>query len=596
MSSASSSSTLPVQLHRHPGFAGRPVTPIASVATPFESRAASVDAVSVDVAEVVTSFGDRVVDVAHLGRADHRTRRRARLALGVGLSMIVGGLALFAYEAAQPWAAWAEAAREAAEVGASVPAQPGWGSGGFGLGFAFFGLVPVMAAGVRLRERPEYEYSLGEGPTARMTVDGGGLPSPAHFAVVRNEGGRVALRFSPAMSGSVQIEGESFSLEQLVSASRNDGEAYVFPLHRGSSARIDQGGASVQVRAVDPATLQVGRNPVDAPFWASVGGVGAAAAAALVLLAAIPDDAMSLAWEDEVRDARYARYLLQADQQQTQTMEPTAEPESSETSGGEGQRSGGPEGKMGNPSSSAADKHYTAKRRPGLPPALARNQDLRADASKAGILGIMQAQGGGLLASPWGGAYSAGVDDADIWGNVMGSEPGEAYGTGGLGIVGTGRLGGGSGEGLIGLGNTGLIGHGAGGGDGTGIGRGSGRGKSMGFDGRKQNGPQVFATKPPVVEGFLGKDVIRRVVRSHINEIRGCYNQALTRNPNAEGRVEVNFVILGSGSVASARVVANGLKDPDAGRCIEKAVKRWHFPTPRGGGSAIVTYPFRMGR
>jgi hypothetical protein len=41
---------------------------------------------------------------------------------------------------------------------------------------------------------------------------------------------------------------------------------------------------------------------------------------------------------------------------------------------------------------------------------------------------------------------------------------GEVYGVGGLGLVGTGRGGGGYGEGTIGLGSTGLIGHGGGGG------------------------------------------------------------------------------------------------------------------------------------
>ncbi len=74
------------------------------------------------------------------------------------------------------------------------------------------------------------------------------------------------------------------------------------------------------------------------------------------------------------------------------------------------------------------------------------------------------------------GAFAVGNDDADIWGGLAGTEVGEAYGVGGLGLVGTGRGGSGTGEGTIGLGNTGLIGKGGGGGTGSGYGRGAGAG------------------------------------------------------------------------------------------------------------------------
>ena len=65
-------------------------------------------------------------------------------------------------------------------------------------------------------------------------------------------------------------------------------------------------------------------------------------------------------------------------------------------------------------------------------------------------------------------------DDEDVWGGLTGTEVGEAYGVGGLGLVGTGRGDGGTGGGTIGLGNTGLIGKGSGGGTGLSYGRGSG--------------------------------------------------------------------------------------------------------------------------
>jgi hypothetical protein len=136
-----------------------------------------------------------------------------------------------------------------------------------------------------------------------------------------------------------------------------------------------------------------------------------------------------------------------------------------------------------------------------------------------------------------------------VWGGLTGTEIGEAYGVGGLGLVGTGRGGGGTGEGTIGLGNTGLIGKGGGGGTGSGYGRGAG----AGFGGRGTRVPTVRQAKAEV-QGALDKDIIRRIVRAHINEVRYCYNQALARDPNAKGRVAVQFTIGGTGKVPSAVV------------------------------------------
>ena len=174
-----------------------------------------------------------------------------------------------------------------------------------------------------------------------------------------------------------------------------------------------------------------------------------------------------------------------------------------------------------------------------------------------------------------------------MWGGLTGTEIGEAYGVGGLGLVGTGRGGGGTGEGTIGLGNVGLIGKGGGGGTGSGYGRGSG----AGFGGRGTRVPRVRQAKAEV-KGALDKDIIRRIVRAHINEVRYCYNQGLVRDPNLKGRVSVQFTIGPTGNVPVAVVQETSLKDGSVGQCIAKAVKRWKFPKPEGGGNVVVTYPF----
>ncbi len=234
-----------------------------------------------------------------------------------------------------------------------------------------------------------------------------------------------------------------------------------------------------------------------------------------------------------------------------------------EEAGGTGQRHKGEEGKMGKPTSESKSGLYAMKGPKDAIPQMARNFD--------------PAAGHGILA--------IGNDDADVWGGLTGTEVGEAYGVGGLGLVGTGRGGGGTGEGTISLGNTGLIGKGAGSGSGY------GRGAGAGFGGRGTRVPTVRQAKAEVV-GALDKDIIRRIVRAHINEVRYCYNQALARDPNAKGRVAIQFTIGGTGKVPSAVVQDTTMKDAAVGNCIAQATRRWTFPKPTDGNSVIVLYPF----
>ncbi len=96
------------------------------------------------------------------------------------------------------------------------------------------------------------------------------------------------------------------------------------------------------------------------------------------------------------------------------------------------------EGQMGKPS---------AKSKSGLYAMKGPRNAIPQQAQDAGILGVMSAQSGHFLASPHGGAYAVGKDDADVWGGLTGTEVGDAYGVGGLGLVGVGRGGGGVGFG-----------------------------------------------------------------------------------------------------------------------------------------------------
>jgi hypothetical protein len=207
-------------------------------------------------------------------------------------------------------------------------------------------------------------------------------------------------------------------------------------------------------------------------------------------------------------------------------------------------------------------------------------------AKNAGILGVLKMTEGSHIASIFGRDTALGNDASDVLGGLIGNAIGEAYGVGGLGLVGSGKGGGGTGEGTIGLGNLGTIGKGGGGGSGSGYGRGAG-----GLGGRRAHAPDVVPGTAQV-RGSLDKEIIRRIIRRHLNEVKFCYEKELMHKPDLYGRVMIQFTISGLGAVVASVVQNSTMNNPGVEQCIAGAVRRWEFPKPQGGGIVIVSYPF----
>ena len=99
------------------------------------------------------------------------------------------------------------------------------------------------------------------------------------------------------------------------------------------------------------------------------------------------------------------------------------------------------------------------------------------------------------------------------------------------------------------------------------------------------------ASPAGAAEGELARDQIREVVRANISQIRACYNQALTKDPKASGKVVIDFTIGEQGTVTKSTVAANDLKDASVSVCMSSVITGWVFPKP-DGGHVEVTYPF----
>ena len=169
-------------------------------------------------------------------------------------------------------------------------------------------------------------------------------------------------------------------------------------------------------------------------------------------------------------------------------------------------------------------------------------------------------------------------------GGVTGAEIGDATGLGGLGTRGSGPGGGGLSMNSVGLGSLGTRGVGGGGG--------SGYGDGIGNLGKKADRDINISAGSPRIMGSLDKEIIRRVIKQHIAQIRYCYEKELVRSPGLFGKVATKFTIAATGFVQSAGVEQSTLKNKEVERCITAKIRTWKFPKPKGGGIVIVKYPF----
>jgi metallo-beta-lactamase class B len=92
--------------------------------------------------------------------------------------------------------------------------------------------------------------------------------------------------------------------------------------------------------------------------------------------------------------------------------------------------------------------------------------------------------------------------------------------------------------------------------------------------------------------GKLDKEIIRRVIGGHINEVESCYDAALTTDPTFSGRIMIRFTIAATGSVDASELQSSTMANPVVESCAVQVAKRWQFPKPIGGGSVVVSYPF----
>ncbi len=98
--------------------------------------------------------------------------------------------------------------------------------------------------------------------------------------------------------------------------------------------------------------------------------------------------------------------------------------------------------------------------------------------------------------------------------------------------------------------------------------------------------------KVPLGEGLLPGEIQSRV-RSRFGSYRACYEELLSRDKAAEGKLEIEFVIDGSGKVERASIGSEAtLTDRKLQACVLEDVRKLEFPAV--GKPTTVHYPIVM--
>ncbi len=410
------------------------------------------------------------------------------------------------------------------------------------------------------------------------------------YPLIAYDGSSYQLVITPQMTGMVQNGDQRLTLQEAIAqgVARQGGVpgGYVIPLGSRTSARVDIGSVTFLAHFTEQPAVFWPMFTVGAAFVSLLGFVALSAVlqgSFVAIALTSPIDPNGLELDAFSADDRFVQAMIMPEQEEEEEEVPDTGDDAGEEAAAKHQ---GEEGQAGKEDSEQTNKELAiAGPSDNQEIQLKRAQDTQV-AVNSGALAVM----GDMVASPFGTASeSVGSDAIHAMGNLEGDGVGNAQGFGGLGLAGAGRGGGGVSERGIGLADVGTRGRGGRGGSGSG-----GYGGSAGDLGKKKSRvPKLIPGKPKVV-GSLDREIIRRVVRRHRNEIRHCYEKQLQKNPKLAGTVKVKFVIAGTGSVMSATISSSDLNNSAVEQCMTQKIRRWTFPEPTGGGIVNVNYPFKF--
>ncbi|HUB09936.1 MAG TPA: adventurous gliding motility protein GltG [Myxococcales bacterium] len=423
------------------------------------------------------------------------------------------------------------------------------------------------------------EILIGESEACDFQLPGQGLPV-ADFPIVESAGSELQLVFSSSMDGEVQFPDEAPKrLRDLVTARQAPPHGEISGCHAVALPSGSFAWVGLETLRVEVEAKPVPRRVV-APFWQGLDFrylnlllvFGFGMLAFIITAAMTPLDTDTIADDLFRNPSAMAKFIVKPP---SKTKNPWAEKlkGDSKMKGEMAEKHKGNEGAMGK-------KDAPKRNTKAAPKAIDINA--KEIVKNSGLMRLLGGGGGGL--STILGTGGLGGELTGAMGHMFGARAGDAAGLGGLGLRGTGQGGGGFGN-TIGIGDIGTKGRGGGLG---------GYGNGVGNMGGKSGSDVAISSGNPIVEGSLDKELIRRVIHQHRNQVRFCYESELVRHQGLNGKVTVKFIISANGSVQRASVDQTTLGNATVESCIVSRVYQWQFPKPKGGGIVVVNYPFLL--
>ena len=445
------------------------------------------------------------------------------------------------------------------------------GAGALGLELRFRWGDQIVAEHL-LGPKHKGEFKVGSAAGVDFVVGDQKLGVPAFTLVSADGTGGFVLRFTGQMGGEIERKGRIVTLLQAIEsglATRED-EAYSISLEPDDIALVDLGGVVVDL-CFQPVPQAVAVPLTERLDWTALNiFLLVFFLAGVLFVTAVTRSASGEEFTDELsgNTAVLTKLLVKPPEMQ---KNPFLEQLAKQKEKGEAPAAfKGDEGQLGKKNAPNRDARASPK-------AIDPNSKDQARLIAQRIFG---GKGNAGISVTFGRAGLGGTLQAAM-GHMTGSTIGDAGGVLGMGLKGSGGGGGGTGN-TIGIGAVGTRGVAGGEGKyGTGIGM-----------GKKASAEISITNSDPVVEGTMDPELIRRVVHSHLDQLKYCYDNALTKNPKLTGKVAVKWIITEGGTVAESHVASTTTNTPELDRCIAGRVLTWIFPKPKGGGMAVVTYPF----
>jgi hypothetical protein len=92
--------------------------------------------------------------------------------------------------------------------------------------------------------------------------------------------------------------------------------------------------------------------------------------------------------------------------------------------------------------------------------------------------------------------------------------------------------------------------------------------------------------------GSLAQEIVRRIVRQRVGQVRLCLEQALRIDPSVQGRLVLDMTLEADGIVSKAAIRSSTLKDDQVGPCVARVLRATRFPRADGKTEVALDYGF----